>query len=129
ERKLLLDRDTVEGFCELVAYKYMESRQEPFEMRTIRKNHYTKGQIDVLIEADRKYGFNAVMEWISSGEDNRLDIAHLDRVRAVRESKPASSADTISALLIVPPSVPTPVPDTLKLKSISGAGRHRCVLI
>ena len=84
ERKLLLDRDTVEGFCELMAYKYMESRQETFEMQNITKNNYTKGQIEVLIEADRKYGFDTVMDWIKSGEDNKLDMANLDRVRAVQ---------------------------------------------
>jgi len=129
ERKLLLHRGTVEGFCELVAYKYMESRRETAEMHVIRKNHYTKGQIDVLIEADRKYGFNAVMEWIKSGEDDKLEMTNLDRVRAVRENIPASSAAELSALIIAPPASPTPVPDTLRLKGISGAGQHRFALI
>ncbi len=129
ERKILLDRDTLEGFCELVAYKYMESRQETAEMQNIRRNHYTKGQIDVLIEADNKYGFDAVMEWIKSGEDNKLTLANLDRVRALKEGSLVNSAPTTSALLIVPPAAPTPVPNTLKLKGISGAGQHRFALI
>ncbi len=129
ERKLLLDHDTVEGFCELISYKYMESHQETFEMQNITKNNYTKGQIDVLIEADRRYGFDTVMEWIKSGEDNKLDMANLDRIRAVREDKPASKTATASALMIVPPAAPTPVPDALTLKGISGSGQHRFALI
>jgi len=129
ERKILLDRDTVEGFCELVAYKFMESRHETFEMQNIRKNHYTKGQIDVLIDADNKYGFDAVMEWMKSGEDNKLEMTNLDRVRMVRDTKPPTPAATISALLVVPPVTPTPVPDTLTLKGISWFGTHRFALI
>lgn len=129
ERNLLIDRDTKEGFCELVAYKYMVSRQETADMQIIRKNNYTKGQIDVLIEADNKYGFDAVMEWIKSGEDNKLDMANLDRVRALKDGSILSSAPTTSALLIVSPAAPTPVPNTLKLKGISGAGQHRFALI
>lgn len=129
ERTTLLDRDTVEGFCELVAYKYMESRQEASEIQVIKKNHYTKGQIDVLIEADDKYGFDAVMEWIKSGEDNRLDLANLDRIRALKSGEIANSTPTISALLYVPPPVPSPVPDTLMLKGISGVASHMFALI
>ena len=31
--------------------------------------------------------------------------------------------------MIVPPAVPAPAPDTLRLKGISGAGQHRFALI
>ncbi len=129
DRKALLDRDTIEGFCELVAFKYMTSRQETAEVEAIRNNNYTKGQIEVLIQADKKYGFDTVMEWIKSGEDKRLDLADLDRVRAVKDASPAGSAGTVSALMYVPPEVPTPVPDTLRLKGISGVPGHRFALI
>ncbi len=79
-----IDKDTVEGFCELVAYKYMESRNETAEMNQISKlNSYTRGKIKVLIAADAAYGFNAVVDWIMGGEDTTLEMASLERVRAV----------------------------------------------
>lgn len=129
DRKALLDHDTIEGFCELVAYKYVASRQETAEMETIQKNNYTKGQIQVLIQADKEYGFDAVMEWIKSGEDNRLDLGDLDRVRAIHDANPASLPAIVSGLLYVPPTVPSPVPDTLQLKGISGVPHCRFALI
>ena len=50
-----LDRNTIEGFCELIAYKYMESEQETQELECIKRNPYTHGQIEVLVEADHQY--------------------------------------------------------------------------
>src|ERR1700722_7964289 len=80
-RRAVLDKNTHEAFCELIAYKYMESRHEEAEMESIRRNHYTVGQIQVLLEADSKYGFNTIVEWIKNGEDRTLDLANLDRIR------------------------------------------------
>ena len=62
-----LDKNTVEGFCELVAYLYMDSRHEEAEITNIKRNNYTVGQILVLIAAHDKYGFNTVMEWMKNG--------------------------------------------------------------
>ena len=76
-----LASDTVEGFCELMAWKYMESRQEPFEMQVIRENPYTRGQITVLLQAENQYGFNTVLEWIKSGEDSKLELGNLEEAR------------------------------------------------
>ena len=129
DRKALLNRNSLEGFCELVAYKYMESRQETGEMQNIQKNNYTRGQIKVLIEANRKYGFDAVMEWIKSGEDNKLELDNLDRVRVLRDGAPSGTPSVVPALLYVPPAAPSPVPNTLKLKGISGVPQHRFALI
>jgi len=128
-RRAALDKNTHEAFCELIAYKYMESRHEEAEMDNIRRNHYTVGQIQVLLEADRLYGFNTIVEWIKNGEDNTIDLAHLDRIRFTKDGSVAPPATIASALLYVPPVVPTHVPDTLTLKGISGSGQHRFALI
>ncbi len=127
-RVAALDRDTKEAFCELVAYKYMANRNETLEMGSIRRNGYTRGKINVLIAADEKYGFNAVVEWVKAGEDNRLDLANLDRIRAVRGTtySPRSVSVTWTP---VPAAAPTLVPNTLKLKGISGSEEHRFALI
>ena len=129
ERAKAIDKDTTEAFCELVAYKYMSSRQEIFEMETIKKNTYTKGKIDVLIAADSQYGFEAVLEWIKAGDDATFDLGTLERVRAVGG---AYVAAPVAVSVILPPAVnlrPAPAPDTLELKSISGTAQHRFAMI
>jgi hypothetical protein len=128
-RHLAMDKNAVEGFCELVAYKYMESLHEDAEMERIKSNSYTVGQVLVMIEAENKYGFNTVMEWMKYGEDTRLDLADLDRVRAVKDAIVHSASAAPPQLVYATPVVPTAVPDTLVLKGISGAGQHRFALI
>ncbi|MDB6020836.1 MAG: hypothetical protein JWQ04_693 [Pedosphaera sp.] len=130
ERHVSIEKNTMEGFCELVAYKYMESLNEQGEMEHLKQNNYTVGQILVLIEADNKYGFNAVMEWIKNGEDTTLSLANLDRVRALRDGVVTHAAPAAAPGLVYgTAAVPTPVPDTLVLKGISGSGTHRFALI
>ena len=128
-RKAAIDRDTVEGLCELVAYKYMESRQDSAQMADIRRNLYTKGQIDAMIAADSQYGFNTVLEWMQNGEDGRLDINNLDRVRAVQDTPYSPLKSPAAVFTVVPPPPPTAVPDTLVLKGISGTAQDRFALI
>lgn len=127
-RKAALDGDTIEAFCELVAYKYMESRGEAIEMGIIRNSSYTKGQIAVMLEADRRFGFNDVAEWMKTGEDSRLDGARLDRIR-VTQGLPASPVAMAAGMFDVPVMAPTPVPDDLELKGVSGTGARRFALI
>jgi hypothetical protein len=124
-----MDRDTLEAFCELIAYKYMASRQESDEMAFIRRNRYTEGKIDVLIAADEQYGFDAVVEWVKSGEDETLDLGNLDRIRAVNGT--SYTRQPSPAILWSPVAVaaPTPVPDTLQLKGISGTADHPFAMI
>jgi hypothetical protein len=128
-RQSSLDRDTVEGFCELIAHKYMESRQDSVQMGIIERNDYTKGQVNVLIAADQQYGFNTVLEWMENGEDNRLDMANLDRVRAVQDTPYTPLKSPAAVFAVVPPPPPTKVPDTLVLKGISGTPEDRFALI
>jgi hypothetical protein len=130
ERTAALDKDTLEAFCELVAYKYMESRQETLEMQSITRNQYTHGKIDVLIAADANFGFNSVVDWIKAGDDTKLELPTLERVRAVNGAYVrAAPAPTTAALLSFPVSRPTPEPTTLVLKGISGTGNNRFALI
>ncbi|HXD01644.1 MAG TPA: LIM domain-containing protein [Verrucomicrobiae bacterium] len=128
-RKGSLDRNTVEGFCELIAYKYMESRQETLEMQNIKRNTYTQGQVEVLLAADDKYDFNTVVEWMQNGEDSRLDLDNLDRVRAVQDAPYSALKSPAAVWTVVPPAPPTAVPATLVLKGISGTPQERFALI
>ncbi|MDB6109243.1 MAG: zinc-binding protein [Pedosphaera sp.] len=123
-----LARDTIEGFCELVAYELMEEHQEAFEMNAIKSNDYTKGQIGVLLEAEGRYGFGSIVDWMKAGEDSRLESVKLDRVRMIEPSLTVTPAAS-PALWTVAARAPTPVPNTLTLKGISGTSQHRFALI
>ncbi|MDB6065574.1 MAG: hypothetical protein JWR26_1782 [Pedosphaera sp.] len=129
ERKAALSPNTVEGFCELMAWKYMESRDETFEMQVIKTSLYTKGQISILLQAESQYGLNTVLEWIKSGEDGKLELDNLDRIRAVRSVQSKPSSANPSYLVSIPAAVPSHVPDVLMLKGISGVGQRRFALI
>jgi len=82
-RKRKLGHDANEAFCELVAYMLMDSQQEEDEKKAIRRNAYTRGQIDLFIEAERRFGFNDVMEWMKYGVDAVLHSDDLDNVRNI----------------------------------------------
>jgi hypothetical protein len=82
-RKKTLSRDAHEAFCELVAYKLMASEEDEEQKAHIRKNHYTRGQIDLFIEADERYGFNDIVDWMKYGVDAALHVDDLNRVRNV----------------------------------------------
>lgn len=117
-----LEGNTVEGFCELVAYKLMLDRNESVEKKVILANTYTRGQIHSLIQAEEGFRFHRVLDWLKTGVDDRFDKANLARVLALKgESTPEP--------LWYPRALPTPVPDTLTLKGISGKSNRRFALI
>jgi len=99
-RKKTLSKDAHEGFCELVAYKLMSYEENEEQKAHIRKNHYTRGQVDLFIDADEKYGFNEIVDWMKYGVDSALHGEDLNRVRNVefptakprKENRPALSS-------------------------------------
>ncbi len=130
-RKPKMINEMEEAFCELVSYKYMETKGETVQLQAIEKNGYTKGKFKVLLEADRKYGFNAVLEWIKGGEDEELTLDHLERIRAVNGATAPPSDDLYANLIVGSSTKATPqlAATNLVLKSISGAGNHRFAMI
>jgi len=116
--------DAVEGFCELVAFQLMAHLSQEQEQNVIQKNRYTRGQFELFLEADRRFGFYTVLEWVKSGVDARITETDLDRVRQTK-FRPAVPTE----VTFFPRQEATPVPDTLTLLGISGLGRRRLVLI
>ncbi len=127
-RRKILDKNTHEAFCELIAYKYMESLHEEGEMLGIKNNQYTVGQIQVMLAVDAKYGFDSIVDWMKDGEDDTLSMSNLERVRYLVDTtkpKPANAVDP----LYLPTPAPPAEPNFLTLKGISGSGQHRFALI
>ena len=136
-RKTKLGPNMEEGLCELVAHKYIEfvsHTQENTEVLAIEKNTYTHGKIQVLMAAEARYGFNAILEWFKNGDDATLTMDHLERIRAVGGNYvPIADSDSSTPQIPVGAMIRSgavaTVPTNLVLKSISGAGNHRFAMI
>jgi hypothetical protein len=90
-RQKALDPDAHEGFCELIAYLLMEAQGETEQKELLLRNHYTRGQLDLFIEAERRFGFNEVVDWMKYGADALVSKDDLYRIRIldVPEPEPA----------------------------------------
>jgi hypothetical protein len=84
ERQAELGHDAEEGFCELVAYLLMDSQREEGQKKFILENRYTRGQVHVFIEAEKRYGFDQVLDWMKYGELAQLEPGHADQLRDVK---------------------------------------------
>jgi hypothetical protein len=119
----VLNRDTLEGFCELVAYKLMVRRKEEIEKRVILANAYTRGQVNAFVQAEAAHHFYRIIQWVKTGVDEV--IPENSRVLAIARELD----ETVPVVWPPPPPLATPVPGTLTLKGISGSRGRRFVLI
>jgi len=125
-RKLAISHDSVEGFCEFISYRFMEGQNDEATKSRILLNAYTRGQVQLLIEAEDRCGLNDVLDWMKYGVDGSLSAGALDRIRSVQIPRTA----TPIAAVQVPVRVPAPQsPDSLKLKAVFWDKRHPSVLI
>ena len=116
ERHARLARDAEEAFCELVGYLLMDSQNEEVEKKRVLQNHYTRGQIDLFIEAEQRYGFDEVLDWMKYGVAPQLESGHVDELRDVRMPPAGSVAG--SPAIFNGFSKPAPAPTTIKLEGI-----------
>ena len=123
-RKKAIESDAVEGFCELIAFLLAEGQGDDQQVSLIKQNTYTRGQIDLFIEAERTYGLSDVIDWMLYGTDGRLEAGVPERLRNVELPKGRSTG-----LLPVYKAVPTKGPETLVLKGISGTATRPFALI
>jgi hypothetical protein len=123
-RKETLGREAEEGFCELIAFLYMDSLHDDAQKAIILHNGYTRGQIDLFVAAEKDYGFNEILDWMQFGMDDQLSAAEPDRIRKLQEQRawkpPARGSPFAQA---------APVPDTLVLKGIIWDQRRPLALI
>ena len=116
KRRQSLSQDANEGFCELVSYRLMDSRNEEGQKRLIKHNAYTRGQIHLFLAAEQTYGMNDIVDWMKYGTDDRLVAGELRRVRDVELPRLAPGSTTNLPAYGLKS---TPIPDTLVLKAIS----------
>jgi hypothetical protein len=107
-----LQNDTIEGFCELAAYRLMSDLGQQAEMRLILTNAYTRGQIHTFVKAEDNLRFYRIVEWIKAGVEDHIDTDNTASVLALRAPSPTSPA--------LPAASATKVPDRLMLKGVSG---------
>jgi len=115
-RRKALGNSAEEGFCELLAYLLMSAQHETFEQKQILENHYTRGQIELFIAAEKRFGFNDILDWMKSGVDPLLRADDLSRIRYLAAANPVpqrTNEPVAQTIEVAPP------PDTLMLTSIS----------
>ena len=119
-----LEKDTAEGFCELIAYKVMTRRRDEQQKKLILDNAYTRGQVNAFVEAEEQHHFHRIVKWVQTGVDDALFQTNRAQVLTLRP-------DEEPAAFVWPPpeAVRTKVPDTLTLKGISGSPSRRFALI
>ena len=116
ERIKTLGHDSHEAFCELVAYLLMDSENETAEKARILANAYTRGQIQVFLDAEKRYGFNDVVDWMKFGVDSDLKANGPGQVHDVAEPQ---STNAMRTNWILPGSATQRVPDRLVLRGVS----------
>lgn len=126
ERHARIERDTEEGFCEMMGYLYMDSKGEEQEKKRVLANAYTRGQVQLFIEAEQQYGFDEILDWMQYGVTGRLEEGHLDEIRDVKI--PASGNTPRPAAFTTMASVPPPAPATLQLQGIMWGGMPSAII-
>jgi len=123
ERRQNLGRDAQEGFCELVGYLLMDAQQEDDQKQAVLRNQYTHGQIDLFIQAEKRFGFNEIVDWMKYGVDAELSADNcrdVDIPRGARVSAIGASSYE---------EKPSPAPDKLVLKGISWTASRPLAII
>jgi hypothetical protein len=126
ERRARLGRDAEEGFCELVAYLLMDSQREEGQKKIILQNHYTRGQIDLFIEAEKRYGFDQVLDWMKYGVAGQLEAGHVDQLRDVK--MPSAKTVAVNPAIYYNTNQPAPAPATIKLQGVLW-GNHPVAIV
>jgi hypothetical protein len=126
ERHVQIERDTEEGFCEMMGYLYVDSKGDEEEKKRVLANAYTRGQVQLFIEAEQQYGFDEILDWMQYGVTGRLEEGHLDEVRDVK--MPASGAASRPAAFTARVSLPPPAPATIQLQGIMWGGMPSAII-
>ena len=126
ERRESLSPDAVEGFCELIAFRLMDAQNEEAQQKLIELNAYTRGHIHLFLAAEKRYGFDDIVDWMKSGIDDRLNGDDLGRIRSIEIARPVSPS--VPNAIVSAPEQPS-APDVLMLKGIVWSKNRPLALI
>jgi hypothetical protein len=112
-----IDSDTIEGICELSAYKLMESRSQPDQQQKILDNPYTHGAIKKLVALEKENGIGYILNWVKNG------------TTATLETESAALAAPVKKAAMTFKNVPAPLPAALKLGGLLIEGQSRQAII
>ncbi len=125
-RKEQLGRDAEEGFCELVSYLLMNAQHDEKQKEAILANAYTRGQIDFYVAAEKKFGFNDVLDWMKYGTERELT----EKPEALHDIElPRAARPVVTNALLYTATVPALAGETLMLKGISWTKKQPLALI
>lgn len=113
----VISSDTTEAICELSAYKLMEARAQPEQMKKILANPYTHGEIIKLVALEKENGIGYILNWVRTGTTTTLDT-----------SAPALAA-MVPLRTVTFTNIPPPLPETLKLEGLLLNGTTRRAII
>jgi hypothetical protein len=122
-----LNHDTVEGFCDWMAYKIIQPKS-PSETKVLYQSNYSQGQSRAFIAAEKEHGFYHVMNWVKNGVDPEVDAEHPERILVLRDR--SGRGDSLATPEFVSiPVAPRANPTNLVLKGLSGPASRRFALI
>ena len=95
----------------------------------ILKNLYTRGQVQLFIEGNNKYGFDQILDWMQYGDTSELETGRLDKILDVVMPRPASVTDSPAAVNSnsVAKSISKPISTPAWLPLASGNDQNRKV--
>ena len=113
----VIDSDTIEGICELSAYKLMEARAQPEQQQRILDNPYTHGEIKKLVALERERGMGYILNWVKNG------------TTAMLETQATALAVPVKIPAVAATEVPAPLPEAVRLSGLLLAGQSRHAII
>jgi hypothetical protein len=124
-----LNQDTVEGFCDWIAYKLIVGK-DPYETKVLLDSDYSRGQLQAFIAGEKEHGFYHVMQWVKHGIDPEVEAEKLERLLALRDKAPSALPEAAnSSPFGFVPTTPRATPTNLVLKGLSGSKSRRFALI
>ena len=113
----VMANDTTEAICELSAYKLMQARAQPEELKKILDNPYTHGEIKTLVAIEQERGISYILNWVKNGTNAKLESG---------SSAPVASVQNPKATVT---SAPAPLPTELKLGGLLFDGRRYLAIL
>lgn len=112
-----IDGDTVEGICELTAYKLMEQKKSTARQQRILDSPYTNGKIKDLVAIEREGGTDYVLNWVKNSTAETFE--------ANASLAPLPATTPIAPIV----AGPRPLPKGLKFSGIMAFGKEKLAVI